>query len=88
MLCSSKGNILNIKVAVNHLLEICVPDIMVDQQHPGYDAEHFVKQVDFGECVGHLARVLDKEGDETDVRIQGVEALGADQSGGVVLRGK
>ena len=64
---------------IGHLLEPGVPDLMVDDEDTGDDAEDLVEQVDLGDVVGRPSDpgLFHQEGQETDKCVQGVETLGS-----------
>ena len=55
-------------------------NIVIDQENSGDDTENFVEEVDLSNRVLRLAGMLDEQRDQTDVRVQGMETLGADES--------
>ncbi len=70
------------------LLKSCVSDVVIDEQNSRDDSKNLVKQIYFGYGVLRLAGVLNQQRDQSHVRVQSVETLGADQSRRIVLKKK
>lgn len=62
---------------IGDLLESGVPDLMVNNQDAGDDAEDLVEQVDLGDVIGRTPDpgLFYQEGQEADKRVQGMETL-------------
>ena len=70
------------------LLEIGLPDFVINEQNTGNNSEHFVQKIHFGDRILSLSGVLDKQCDQADVGIKGMEAFCPDQRWRVVGLGQ
>ncbi len=52
-----------------YLLELCVPDVVVNEKNTRDNAEHFVQQVNLGDSVLSLPCMFDQESNEADIRV-------------------
>ena len=73
---------------VRDLLKVGLSDFMINKKDTGNDSEHFVEKIHFGDRILSLSGVLDKQGDQADVGIEGMEAFRPDQRGRVVGLGQ
>ena len=52
-----------------YLLKSSVPDIVINEKNAGNDSKNLVQQIHFGDGVLSLARMLNKQGDQTNVSV-------------------
>ena len=73
---------------VGDLLKIGLPNLMINEKDASNNPEHFVEKIHFGDCILSLSGVLDKQGDQANVGIKGMEAFCSDQRWRVVGLGQ
>ena len=56
-------------IEVVYLLKSSVPDIVINEKNAGNDSKNLVQQIHFGDGVLSLARMLNKQGDQTNVSV-------------------
>ena len=56
-------------IEVVYLLKSSVPDIVINEKNAGNDSKNLVQQIHFGDGVLSLARMLNKQGNQTNVSV-------------------